>query len=193
MKKIIAINGLSSSGKSTLAEYISSKLQNSVVIHGDFIMLESFMQNHEALMHFCGRTFDSGEQFFIEYYIPNETFELLNAIVTDSNLDKNFKNEVDKVIKSNPEVDYIIVEWTLCNFIKSIWDIADATISIKIDPNVQLRVFAKHIEERADVKNALELRNAVAAPYFGFGEYIIENNMDEKFFEDIDSLIAKIK
>ena len=191
--KIIAINGLSSSGKSTLAEYIASKLPNSVVVHGDYIMLESFMQNHEALMHFCGRTFDSGEQFFTEFYIPNETFELLNAIVTDPNLDANFKVEVDKAIDSNPNADYIIVEWTLCNFIKSIWDIADATISIKITPEAQQKVFEKHVEERDDVRDALELRNAVASPYFEFGEYVILNNIDDKFFEDVDRLVETIK
>lgn len=191
MAHIIAINGSSSCGKSTFAAELAKHLPNAIHISGDLLMFSSFLRNEHNVMKLCGRTFSSIEDFF-DYYFHNETHELLSSIVFDPALDSNFFTDVSNVIKEDPSLEYVIVEWSLCNYIHSIWDSAAVTLTMKATSEIQLRNFQKHIQERDDRIESLRMRDSISDPLICDGKYVVSNDGTDSFYQRAGQIAEEI-
>jgi len=187
--RIIAVNGMSSSGKGTFAERVASTLPNASVLFGDSIVWNSVLKRPRLQKEICDRTFCSFEEF-IEYYLKNESHELLLRLENNPYLTGDFESEVVRLIDEKQtslgEMRYIVIEWTLMNVIESIWNKAFATVTLKTSPDVQRMLFLKHTQNRGDKPEALDIRNNKARPLIRDGKFIIQNNGDDSFFRAID-------
>ena len=186
--RLIAVNGMSSSGKGTFAERAAAELPNAAVVYGDTVVWSSVLKRPDLQKQICGRTFSSFEEF-LAYYLENESYELLLKLENNPYLAGDFEAEVLKAVEENPaaagEARYIVVEWTLLNLIERIWKNARITVTLKTSPDVQRRIFLAHTKDRGDKLEALDIRNRKAQPLIRDGAYILQNEGDDSFFEEI--------
>ncbi len=125
---IIGITGKSGSGKSTVAKFLKSKLNNAYIIAVDKIVISLIMLQREFLICLFGENIIKNNKIdtilFTEY--PEKTkviFEIINE-----DLKKILFKEIKEQLKN---YNYILVDFFRLPILKEVWNLCDYHILVQ--------------------------------------------------------------
>ncbi|MCL2755613.1 MAG: AAA family ATPase [Firmicutes bacterium] len=135
-QKIIVIDGMSGSGKTTAANIIAKRLDG-VVIGGDRFLLKSVVspEKRKTVKNMFGGYPKEGESGieYLERCYPIATVEQERALFNE--LRQDVERQILEVIKSTNQIDNLfIVDWMTSNKFEQVWDSADYRIMVDSNP-----------------------------------------------------------
>lgn len=195
--KIIGITGKMGSGKTTASHYISSKLENSIILNVDNIAKKIYSSDKELLMKLkqcfgngifiCDDRIDYrklGKLVFNDYKEMKKLNKLMFPLI--------YEEVKDYILKNRGKKKFIIIDAAIL-FDAGLYNFCDKIILVKSHlkrrkkflENKNINISEREIDERLRGQKIKIIRDKV--------DYIINNNTDiTKFYDNLNKIINEL-
>lgn len=195
--KIIGIIGKSGVGKSTVANYLSEKLDNVKILEVDKIHMNYLLSHQTDKLK---KMF--GDDIIVNGKLNNVHFsnfpEKQKRVFYESfdDLETILLNEIEDI---KEKYDWLIIDYFILVLLKKIWDLCHYRILVeavsdnKRYENIVLRNAKKDGDIPRDIKEELRSRDHFIQDYKKYKyDFYLLNNYNDNFKKDLDILIDRI-